>query len=492
NSSFWLERSVAQSLKGALNGTAVAAMPADPLATFVITFNYRGLFPVSYEVHVLINREVYLKNRLFKNIVRSDDPIFFYVHEAFESLYPYSVAPKVAVELEGTRVGPTVATATWEYLKWDEQWYQAATSPKAGIGALATFELSSLEKKPVLIIEQTSPAIWLTVKGPTGAVVFDGKLQERALPLFARNGLYNYRVALLWDDLSQPYRGRCEVEFSVLIKLPPLLIPPNRIIVQGELAVFYALHLPSEVKPIINTDMQSNYILFPYEDGYVMYFPTNHGTPPRDYFFVYGLPGEELQHSKVTLAAREFIAQHLTIAPEILAQTQSQAALDQYNIYFLPARKESAPERYYSEPFVLPVAHSKLTTEFGQPRYVNKSPNPSRHSGLDMAAPADTLMVATNRGKVTLAMNLILTGNTLVIDHGQGLFSIYFHMNDLYVENGQLVERGQEVGTVGSTGFSSGPHLHFTMSHYSQNLEPGYFIVGEPITYANSKQHLGR
>jgi murein DD-endopeptidase MepM/ murein hydrolase activator NlpD len=61
-------------------------------------------------------------------------------------------------------------------------------------------------------------------------------------------------------------------------------------------------------------------------------------------------------------------------------------------------------------------------------------------------------------------MFLTLTGNTVVIDHGQGLFSVYFHMHTLDVEQNSIVERGQQIGTVGSTGFSTGPHLHFTMS----------------------------
>ena len=74
-----------------------------------------------------------------------------------------------------------------------------------------------------------------------------------------------------------------------------------------------------------------------------------------------------------------------------------------------------------------------------------------------------------------------------MIDHGEGLFSVYHHMRTLSVNAGEIVERGQKIGEVGSTGFSTGPHLHFMISYYTMNLEPGYFLVGQPLTYDNDQ-----
>jgi murein DD-endopeptidase MepM/ murein hydrolase activator NlpD len=87
-----------------------------------------------------------------------------------------------------------------------------------------------------------------------------------------------------------------------------------------------------------------------------------------------------------------------------------------------------------------------------------------------------------------MAGSLKLTGNTVIIDHGEGLFSVYHHMRSLSAKAGEVVERGQKIGEVGSTGFSTGPHLHFMMSYYLMNLEPGYFLVGQPITYENYQE----
>jgi murein DD-endopeptidase MepM/ murein hydrolase activator NlpD len=140
--------------------------------------------------------------------------------------------------------------------------------------------------------------------------------------------------------------------------------------------------------------------------------------------------------------------------------------------------------KYYTESFLLPT-QGKLTTEFGEARYVNGSLTTYRHAGIDIAAPRNADVLATNTGKVMLAMPLIITGNSIVIDHGEGLFSVYFHLDKLFVKEGEMVTRGQLIGAVGSTGFSTGPHLHFTMSYYRFDIEPGFLLYGETITKGN-------
>ena len=274
----------------------------------------------------------------------------------------------------------------------------------------------------------------------------------------------------------------------IVVELLPVFELPDTVM-QGELVAFYARHLPRGGMPVMELHLDHPLQYYPYKEGYVAYMPTHYGTTPGEYRIAYGLEGEPLQESILTVKARDFHIQHLTVHGSIVASTRNEAAYAQFSRYFPKARESSADERYYDQPFLLPVS-GRLTTEFGQTRYVNNAPTSSRHSGLDIAAPTGTPVSATNRGRVTLSMNLILTGNTIVIDHGQGLFSVYYHMHQLFVEEGELVERGKTIGTVGSTGFSTGPHLHFTMSYYDHNLEPGYFLVGEPITYKNAHRHL--
>ena len=117
---------------------------------------------------------------------------------------------------------------------------------------------------------------------------------------------------------------------------------------------------------------------------------------------------------------------------------------------------QSSDEDLTDGDYILPTT-GRLSTEYGETRYVNGSPTSYRHSGLDIATPRGTPVYATNSGKVLLATPLILTGNTILIDHGQGIFSTYFHLNKLTVKEGEMVKNGDLIGEVGTTGFSTGP-----------------------------------
>jgi len=296
-------------------------------------------------------------------------------------------------------------------------------------------------------------------------------------------------TTLIRDEESLQRRGGYKASFALRVELPPEYVMPETI-TQGEMATFYFRRLPPGGKPVLELNMDFQPQFFPLEDGYVTYLPTHYGTAAGEYRLVYGLEGEALEESVLVILPRQFHVQHLSIDPSIEAATRNDAAYEQFARFYPKSRETSAEERLYSEPFLTPVP-GQLTTEFGQTRYVNNAPTSSRHSGLDIAAPAGTPVLAVNSGRVTLSMELTLTGNTVVIDHGQGLFSVYYHMHELMAEEGSLVERGAQIGTVGSTGFSTGPHLHLIISYYQFNLEPGYFLVGEPITFENYHRFLG-
>jgi murein DD-endopeptidase MepM/ murein hydrolase activator NlpD len=227
------------------------------------------------------------------------------------------------------------------------------------------------------------------------------------------------------------------------------------------------------------------------ENGFLRgYLPTNYSVEPGVYQIRYGVKSKgAVSTQEVEVAAYDYNIQYLTVDSKTEKETRSDAAYDEYDKSYTPVRNQSEPSRYYTEGFILPV-RGRLTTEFGETRYVNGSPTSYRHLGLDIAAPAGTEVKAANRGKVVMAGALKLTGNTVMIDHGEGLFSVYHHLKKITVKAGKIVERGQKIGEVGSTGFSTGPHLHFMISYHSINLEPGYFLVGQPITYENYQKFL--
>lgn len=127
------------------------------------------------------------------------------------------------------------------------------------------------------------------------------------------------------------------------------------------------------------------------------------------------------------------------------------------------AKKVVSNQKLWKGKFKRPVTKARISSVFGIRRRVNgKLLKDYFHSGTDFAAPRGTPIHACEAGKVIVAKKgWRLHGNTVCIDHGQGVISIYIHMNSLNVKEGQTVTRGQKIGAVGSTGRASGPHLHF-------------------------------
>ena len=124
--------------------------------------------------------------------------------------------------------------------------------------------------------------------------------------------------------------------------------------------------------------------------------------------------------------------------------------------------------------FSLPV-QGRLSSPFGLKRFFNKQPkNP--HSGLDIAAVKGTTISAPASGLVIDTGSYYYNGNTVFLDHGQGLITGYFHMSKISVKAGQIVEQGTKLGEVGETGRVTGPHLHWNVYLNKTKVDPALFV----------------
>jgi murein DD-endopeptidase MepM/ murein hydrolase activator NlpD len=124
--------------------------------------------------------------------------------------------------------------------------------------------------------------------------------------------------------------------------------------------------------------------------------------------------------------------------------------------------------------FAPPVPQPR-SSPFGVRSIFNGEPR-SRHNGLDFASPAGTRIRAPAPGRIVLVDDLYYTGNTVVIDHGHGLVSLFAHMTRTGVVEGTRVRRGALLGTVGSTGRSTGPHLHWTVRLAGARVDPAALL----------------
>lgn len=128
------------------------------------------------------------------------------------------------------------------------------------------------------------------------------------------------------------------------------------------------------------------------------------------------------------------------------------------------------PEWLGDGPFVLPHP-APSWSNFGQ-RRLNNEVLQSVHTGLDIRAPFGDPIRAANAGRVAMASDLYLGGKTVIIDHGLGVFSSYGHLSELKVKRGEAVEKGRVVGLCGSTGRSTGPHLHWAVKIFDSRVDP--------------------
>jgi murein DD-endopeptidase MepM/ murein hydrolase activator NlpD len=131
----------------------------------------------------------------------------------------------------------------------------------------------------------------------------------------------------------------------------------------------------------------------------------------------------------------------------------------------------------WSAPFIWPVKGT-VTTDFGFIRYVNNIDN-GRHSGIDIAALSGTPVLAGNDGIVVFSGNLYQTGFTIIIYHGLDLYTTYGHLSMLKAQENQRVTKGDTIGLVGSTGLSTGPHLHLTFRVGEIPVDPYLFLENE-------------
>jgi hypothetical protein len=142
---------------------------------------------------------------------------------------------------------------------------------------------------------------------------------------------------------------------------------------------------------------------------------------------------------------------------------------------------ESArPDRLWRETFRLPVEGAGAGWGFGVRRIINGEPR-SPHTGTDFPASEGTPVLAANAGVVALVLDHFFAGRSVILDHGLGLYTMYFHLQDSAVREGQRVDRGQLIARVGSTGRTTGPHLHWGARLGGSRIDPGALLNLSPL-----------
>ena len=181
----------------------------------------------------------------------------------------------------------------------------------------------------------------------------------------------------------------------------------------------------------------------------------------------------------VLVVKEKFAVEHLKLPKEKVDLDEKNVARWKAEQQFVQqALAENSRMKLWHSNFVEPV-NGKRTGIFGSVRIMNgKARNP--HNGEDIGAPLGTDVVATNDGVVRITVDHIFSGRGIYVDHGLGFYSMYFHLSEILVKDGDLVTAGQIIGKVGATGRATGPHLHWGVKLNGARVNP-YMLLELPF-----------
>jgi len=276
---------------------------------------------------------------------------------------------------------------------------------------------------------------------------------------------------LLFQTFLSPYPGHSEV----LLKT----IPSNGVGTGKTLTVLVESSIPL-------SSVRASFM------GRVLpLFPAGKEMDRFRQFFGISLKGEEAFHTirimamdmqgnpleaedSIKVFITSYPRERIAVVPE-KRHLLTSSALDEENKVLNDLLSRWEPEKLWSGRFLMPVK-GRITSPFGIHRIYNDGMVAWQHRGVDLSGNEGKIIRAPNSGRIAMTSDFVAHGKTIVIDHGQGIFSIMIHLSAFYVREGQMVKKGDQVGSIGKTGLASVPHLHWGMSVGGERIDPMEWI----------------
>ena len=409
---------------------------------------------------VLLALILYLgKNKVDNQGNPSDSP----ANGSTETLEPSAAAEKPT----DTKI-PTV-TLNLDGVDYKIKGVKAATEAAALPGKIQTVGMGKGSMLQMVFDEQ--PDLYDIRLYKEDELIFTGKTPIILPEDIPANGEYRAVCEAIWSTDS--FSGTANYYFNIEADFPPLPVISATETVPGELLVIVVKYLDPDEKLEVQTDLDFKPNIFDYDNKKVILQPLSYYNEPGIVYNIKLMIGEETHSYAINVNEKEFVVQQLTIDPKVAAETRNDKSAQEVKEKIDPLRPVCDDVPYWTGDFIMPVEGGRVREyDFGKRRHVNGSPTSYRHNGLDIGHDEGVPVMASNNGRVLIADYMIGTGNTVIIEHGFGLKTWYYHMSELNVKTGDMVEKGQIIGKVGSTGFSTGPHLHFSSSINNVYINP--------------------
>jgi murein DD-endopeptidase MepM/ murein hydrolase activator NlpD len=187
-------------------------------------------------------------------------------------------------------------------------------------------------------------------------------------------------------------------------------------------------------------------------------------------------PAKQEVTSAIRILAQTFGEERFTVPDDskVHLSPESLARVKKENVQIASLWPTETPERLWEGPFLIPV-EGRSGSRFGLRRWINGERKNS-HTGMDIKAPEGQPVKAANSGRVALVGDFFFAGRAVFLDHGQGVYTMYFHLSKIDVEEGQKVSKGEVLGLVGMTGRATGPHLHWGVRLGVARVDPASLV----------------
>ena len=253
---------------------------------------------------------------------------------------------------------------------------------------------------------------------------------------------------------------------------------PSSSVTQGEPIMIQVnnLSVTASVKSVVFDN--NNLGVFSYQSKPTAFVGIDLNKKPGTYQLVATLSDGKIIQQDITILERPKVVAPLGIPAKLGGNTPASqknlvSSLANENLILNKIKTDS--KSLWTSKFIFPLASPVVTDAYGYLRQTG--PYSIAHKGTDFRAEEGTSVVAMNRGIVRTAKLFPTYGNTIVIDHGQGLMTFYMHLSKIKVKVGQLVQQGQVIGLSGQTGYAAEPHLHLTVRINNISIDPMKFMI---------------
>ncbi|MBP7175458.1 MAG: M23 family metallopeptidase [Thermoclostridium sp.] len=432
----------------------------------------------------LENRNLYVRTETELKRINDDYFNAFLTKPVFEPVYPFRSPPQVTLQYDSHDFKLNPGSYQWKFKKTDLKYYEAMDEQPDSNGDIGLI-LTIAGGLPAIVDADTPAAVkWTFLQNDQEVFSMESTQTEAPAdntpnnPLPLPEGTYQCLLELRWPESQDTdYYGKAQYLFDALVDNPPEINISSVKTYPGELLVISAEYVNADEEVTIQTEVDFKPNVFNLGAKKVILLPVSYHHKANKTYSVQVTAGQVSETFQVEVLDKEFKIQYLTIDKQVAAATRNDESAREVTEKIAPLRPVCDDEKYWEGAFIQPVEGGRVRpADFGKRRYVNEAPTSYRHNGLDIAHNQGEPVKAANHGRVLFADHMIGTGNTVIIEHGYGLKSWYYHMVSLNTKTGDMVHKGDIIGLVGSTGFSTGPHLHFAISVNNVYVNPMPFL----------------